>query len=197
MKSPGLRRAVTIIVFFLWLAGLWLFLKSREPVHAVKDTLQYKVRAYITTREKARRTLAAGKEMGYKGSMTKGVRNINKFMGYIVVQDFYGTATRENTKRITDFLKSKGYQPQIETDEKKQRVSIQVGGYYPDEKYALHIADDARKLTTVAFTVRKHVKKVSYRAFVTVFPGVKNKEDAQILHDKLKEFTSDVETITY
>jgi len=192
-----IRRTLTVVVFLLWLISLWLIMKSRATVSAALPDVLYKVRAYSTSKNKAEEALKAGEELGLKGTRSSCKRDINKFMGYIVAQDFSSKTTGKKVGDISDLLKSRGHKSRILTDKKEKVLTIQVGGHFSSRKKAQEIAKDVYRLSTVSFDVRKNYKRVKYKAFVVVFSNIREREIAQKLKKQLNVLTSDVELITY
>ncbi|MCD4783972.1 MAG: hypothetical protein K8T10_09135 [Candidatus Eremiobacteraeota bacterium] len=135
--------------------------------------------------------------MGFKGTVLKIKKKTKKFMGYIVVQDFSSKTTGKKAEYISDFLGSRGFSSKIIPDSQGKKTTIRVGNYYSNKDKAKEAADKVYESSGVTFDVRKYFKNVSYNAFLVSFPGIREKERANELSQKLQILTSDVKMVMY
>jgi len=192
------RRISIIIVLVLWIAGLCLFLRTKNTgEHNKKKTVLFKVKAFCTSRAVAEKSLGEAKKMRFKGNVQKVTRKTRKFMGYIVIQDFSTRTTEKKVQDIIDFLGSHGFKTRVISDSPGKKVTIRVGNYYPDAEKAQKLADKVYESSGVSFDVRKYFKNVSYKTFLVSVPGIREKEKANKLSRKFQILTSDVETVMY
>lgn len=197
MNTSEFRRISIVIILILWIASLCLFLRSRNTEDQKKKAPLFKVKAYFTTRAIAGKALEEAKKMGFKGTMQKSKKKTRKFMGYIVAQDFSSETTRKKAQYISDFLGSRGFSSKIIPDSQGNKTTIRVGNYYSNKDKAKKTADKVYESSGVTFDVRKYFKNVSYNTFLVSFPGIREKERANKLSQKLQVLTSDVEMVMY
>lgn len=197
MNLSPYRRILIVITAFLWLASLWCLVKYKNPASTVKLNQRFKVRACSVNREKAHDVLKLGKELGFSGSIVKGTRTINKYMGYCVYQELIDTGDRKKLHAVLDFLKSRGYSANLVRTEEKETVILKLKQNFARESDARKTADDLSDLTQVHFSVRKDYRNAGFKAFITVFQGIGDRETAENLKESIKRINSDVETVVY
>ena len=195
--SSPVRRILIIIVLILWSVALWLYVNSKPPASAVMPDVKYKLRAYTTVKDKAKKALNTGKKMGLNGSMSRTGRTIKKFMGYSVEQDFSGKTTMRKAGYVKDLLKSRGYNLKVIKSPDGKKITFRVKNIFKGKAEAEQVAQKIFEASTVTFNVRQYYKNSAYTAFMVVFPGISEKEKAEELKDSISVYTTDIELISY
>lgn len=195
--SLPVRRILIVIVLILWSVVLWLYVNSPPPASAVMPVVKYKLRAYTTVKDKAEKSLNAGKAMNMKGSMSRTGRTIKKFMGYTVEQDFSGETTMRKAGYVKDLLKSRGYNLKVIKSADGKKLTFRVKDIFKGKAEAEQVAQKIFEASTVTFHVKQYYKNSAYTAFMVVFPGIAEKEKAEELKDSISVYTTDIELISY
>lgn len=198
MNYSRIRRVLLLCLTIMWIASIILFFITKDPAATAEEApLYYKVRAYVPAQNTAESALEHGKNMGFEGFITKGPRSVQQFMGYIAAHEYVASSSSINEQSIKDFLESKGFNPQLIPDEESDMIIIQIGDVFDNEKDARQLSEDARRHTAVPFKVRRHFKRASYTSIIVVFQDIEDREASYELREALKEFTPDVEVVSY
>jgi hypothetical protein len=198
MSPTGIRRTALISVIVLWFTCFWLAkVSSPSPEIINKPQLLYKVRAYLKSQEDAEKVKAIGQNFTLNGTISRDIRTIKKFMGYVVIQDFADLRGSERIGYICEYLESKSYPAQVLEERPDGTVIVQIGDIYPDEEKAREVAEEVFTQTSNRFYVERYFKDTPYKAFVVVFQDISCKKTAEELKQNIEIITADTELVSY